>query len=86
MIVITWVSLGIVFGILTHYFDNQDAKGGLMGSILFGVSGALLGGIAAALLFGISSQFDITTLLIALSGTLLLLLFHRTFFSKQERF
>ncbi len=81
-----WIVLGVVFGGLTHFFDNQDAKGGLVGSLLVGVVGALSGGLVAAFLFGFSSQFDVSALLIALTGTLLLLLFHRTIFSKQERF
>lgn len=86
MAVFGWITLGILFGGLAHFFDKQDAKGGLFGALLFGISGALLGGIVATWLFGSASSIEFMHLLLALSGALMLLVLHRTLFSKQERF
>lgn len=87
MNIIGWTIIGAVIGIGGHFIDRSPAKGGLLGAILFGVSGALLGGLTAFLLFGSTSRgLDVFTLLIALSGGLLLLLIQRTLLSQEHKF
>ncbi len=87
MNLLLWVLLGVGLGLVGHLVDASPAKGGLIGSVLFGIAGALSGGVTALFLFGTGfSTVDIWTIIIALSGGLLVLLFHRTVFSQQQKF
>lgn len=87
MNLLLWVILGAGLGIVGHFVDASRAKGGLIGSILFGIAGALSGGVTALYLFGTGfSTLDVWTLILALSGGLLVLLLHRTVLSQEHKF
>lgn len=72
----TWIVVGAIAG----WLAGKVMKGrgfGLLGNIVVGVVGALLGGWIAGSLLGLSnaiSGFNLTTLLTAFGGSLLLLL------------
>lgn len=87
MNIIAWTVFGILAGIVAHYSDNREAKGGktLVGAILVGILGALSGGLFAMVLFGeITSSFDIFSFILAISASLIILLIHRSVFSIRK--
>ncbi|MBI4080541.1 MAG: GlsB/YeaQ/YmgE family stress response membrane protein [Candidatus Levybacteria bacterium] len=88
MNVLVWVGFGIVGGAIAHFLDSRSARGGIMGAMLMGIAGSILGGVTANYLFGIDFiRFDLTSLIIASAGTILLLFIHRTVFTDTaERF
>lgn len=78
MNIITWLLFGLIVGIIANALDPQPNRGGLLGSILLGIGGAFLGGFLANLIFGVGVLgFDLTSFLIAVSGSLLLLFIGR---------
>lgn len=70
---LTWIIVGLIAG----WLAGQVMKGssyGILGDIILGIIGALVGGFLAAALFNIPdpiSGFDITTLIIAFLGAVI---------------
>ena len=76
--IIGWVFLGLIAGAIAKALHPGDDPGGLLGTVVVGILGAILGGaIASAVGFGgIDSFFSIGTWLVAIMGSLLLLLIY----------
>jgi uncharacterized membrane protein YeaQ/YmgE (transglycosylase-associated protein family) len=74
--IIGWILLGLIAGAIARAVTGRDELGGCIGTTLIGIVGALLGGfIASALDVGqIDEFFDLGTWLIAIGGSILLLL------------
>ncbi len=79
--IIGWILLGLIAGAIAKLILPGDDPGGFIVTTLIGIAGALLGGfIASALDIGdLDEFFDIGTWLIAIGGSLLLLLLYRAF-------
>jgi uncharacterized membrane protein YeaQ/YmgE (transglycosylase-associated protein family) len=80
MSVIAWVVLGLVAGFIAKVLLGDRAEHGVIVTILIGVAGALLGGWAASNVFGIpvtGGFFDLSTWLIAIAGSVVLLLIYQ---------
>lgn len=78
---------GAVVGTVGYAIDHEQARGGLLGAILFGVVGAVGGGLIATLLFGSAfSHLEFASVLLAFAGSLFLLVIQHTLLSSQERF
>ena len=77
--IIGWIILGLIAGAIAKAILPGDDPGGIIGTIVIGVIGAIIGGfIASALNIGdLDEFFDIGTWLIAIAGSLLLLLAYR---------
>ena len=77
--IIGWIVLGLLAGAIAKLILPGDDPGGFIVTTLIGIAGALLGGfIASALDIGdIDEFFDVGTWLIAIGGSLLLLLIYR---------
>jgi uncharacterized membrane protein YeaQ/YmgE (transglycosylase-associated protein family) len=77
--IIGWVVLGLVAGAIAKAILPGDDPGGIIVTILIGIVGAIVGGfIASALDIGdLDEFFDIGTWLIAIGGSLLLLVLYR---------
>ena len=77
--IIGWIVLGLLAGAIAKLIMPGDDPGGFIVTTLIGIAGALLGGfIASALDIGdLDEFFDIGTWLIAIAGSLLLLLIYR---------
>lgn len=74
MNLIAWLLFGVVVGMIGYLLDPQEKKHGLQSSILLGMGGALLGGVVANTLFGLTlEKFNLTSFMLAVSGSLLLL-------------
>jgi uncharacterized membrane protein YeaQ/YmgE (transglycosylase-associated protein family) len=77
--IIGWIVLGLLAGAIAKLIMPGDDPGGIFVTMLIGIAGALVGGfIASALDIGdLDEFFDIGTWLIAIGGSLLLLLLYR---------
>jgi uncharacterized membrane protein YeaQ/YmgE (transglycosylase-associated protein family) len=77
--IIGWIVLGLLAGAIAKLILPGDDPGGIFVTMLIGIAGAIIGGlIASALDIGdLDEFFDIGTWLIAIGGSLLLLLIYR---------
>jgi uncharacterized membrane protein YeaQ/YmgE (transglycosylase-associated protein family) len=77
--IIAWIVLGLLAGIIAKAVLPGSDPGGLIVTTLLGVAGALLGGfLARALDLGdIEDFWDLETWLIAIGGSVLVLLIWR---------
>jgi uncharacterized membrane protein YeaQ/YmgE (transglycosylase-associated protein family) len=77
--IIGWIVLGLIAGAIAKAILPGDDPGGIIVTIIIGIVGAIVGGlIASALDIGdIDEFFDIGTWLIAIGGSLLLLIVYR---------
>jgi uncharacterized membrane protein YeaQ/YmgE (transglycosylase-associated protein family) len=77
--ILGWIALGLVAGAIAKAILPGDDPGGIFVTMLIGIAGAIVGGlIASALDIGdLDEFFDIGTWLIAIAGSLLLLLVYR---------
>ena len=74
--IIGWILLGLIAGAIARAITGRREMEGCIGTTLIGIAGALIGGfIATALDIGdIDEFFDVGTWLIAIGGSVLLLL------------
>lgn len=78
MNVLSWIVFGLIVGIVAHFLDPRDARGGVVGTVILGILGALVGGFLANLVLGISIRgFDFESFVVAVLGALLLLFIQR---------
>jgi uncharacterized membrane protein YeaQ/YmgE (transglycosylase-associated protein family) len=77
--IIAWIILGLVAGLIAKAILKGPDPGGLIITTLLGVAGALLGGfLARALDLGdIENFWDLETWLVAIGGSILVLLIWR---------
>ena len=77
--IIGFILLGLIAGAIAKAIMPGDDPGGIFITTLIGIAGAIVGGlIASALDIGdLDEFFDIGTWLIAIAGSLLLLLVYR---------
>jgi uncharacterized membrane protein YeaQ/YmgE (transglycosylase-associated protein family) len=76
--ILSWVILGLIVGIIAKFFMPGKDPGGIFVTIILGIAGAFVGGfIGSALGLGSVSGFDIRSLLIAVGGSILLLIIYR---------
>lgn len=77
--IIGWIVLGLLAGAIAKAIMPGNDPGGIFVTMLIGIAGAIVGGlIASALDIGdLDEFFDIGTWLIAIGGSLLLLLAYR---------
>lgn len=76
--IITWIVLGLIAGALAKYIMPGRDPGGIIVTILIGIAGAVVGGmIGTQLGFGSVTGFNIRSIVIALGGSILLLIVYR---------
>ena len=77
--ILGWIVLGLLAGAIAKAILPGDDPGGIFMTMAIGIVGAIVGGlIASALDIGdLDEFFDIGTWLIAIAGSLLLLLLYR---------
>ena len=82
-----WILLGLSWGIARALVPGRTEPGGCIGTTAIGILGALIGGlIASALDLGeIEEFFDLETWLIAIGGSVLLLLALRAITGPRRR-
>lgn len=78
MNILAWILFGLIAGVIANVVDPRPSQGGILGAIVLGIVGALVGGFLANLIFGIGiAGFDFTSMLIAIAGSLLVLMVGR---------
>ena len=82
--ILIWLGLGLATGVVAKYIMPGKDKGGLITTTLIGICGSFLGGFIGNYLGLSTSSFaqgsiNILTLLTAIAGALVLLLFLRVF-------
>lgn len=76
--ILSWIILGLIVGIIAKFFMPGKDPGGIFVTVILGIAGAFVGGyIGSALGLGSVSGFDIRSLLIAVGGSILLLIIYR---------
>ena len=77
--ILGWIVLGLIAGAIAKAILPGDDPGGILVTMLIGIVGAIVGGlIASALNIGdLDEFFDIGTWVIAILGSLLLLIVYR---------
>ncbi len=74
MNLLVWIIFGLIVGIIANAIDPAPSRGGIIGAVLLGIVGALVGGFLSSALIGVGiSGFNLTSLVIAVLGSLLLL-------------
>ncbi len=81
-----WVVFGLLAGFLAKLVMPGKDKGGLVMTLILGVCGAMLGGYLGTLAgFGNTSEFSLRSLLLAVAGSLILLMIYRIFTGKRGK-
>jgi uncharacterized membrane protein YeaQ/YmgE (transglycosylase-associated protein family) len=76
--ILSWILFGLIAGAIGKLIMPGDDPGGIIVTILLGIVGAVIGGFIGSLIgFGGITGFDFRSLLIAVAGSLLLLLAYR---------
>ena len=85
--IIGWIVLGLIAGAIAKAILPGDDPGGIFVTMLIGIVGAIVGGfIASALGIGdLDEFFDIGTWVIAIAGSLLLLIVYRMVVGRGRR-
>ena len=76
--ILSWIIMGLIVGIIAKFIIPGKDPGGIIITICLGVAGAFLGGfIASHLGFGTITGFNFHSLLIAIGGSIILLIVYR---------
>jgi uncharacterized membrane protein YeaQ/YmgE (transglycosylase-associated protein family) len=71
---ITWIILGALAGWIASMIAGTNGEQGAIGNIVVGIVGALLGGLISSALGGPAvSGFNLTSIVIAIMGAVILL-------------
>jgi uncharacterized membrane protein YeaQ/YmgE (transglycosylase-associated protein family) len=88
MSIVGWIVLGLIAGVIAKSLLGGRAKHGVIVTIVIGIAGALLGGWAATKFFNIDATggfFDLSTWIIAIIGSVVLLLIYQAITSGSLR-
>lgn len=76
--IISWVVMGLIAGALAKFLLPGKDPGGLGTTILIGIAGGFVGGYLGSFLgVGTVTGFNITSLLLAVGGAVILLVIYR---------
>jgi uncharacterized membrane protein YeaQ/YmgE (transglycosylase-associated protein family) len=76
--IVSWIVLGLIAGAIAKFLMPGDDPGGIFVTILIGIVGAIVGGfVATALGFGTVTGIDLSSIVIAIVGSLILLIAYR---------
>jgi uncharacterized membrane protein YeaQ/YmgE (transglycosylase-associated protein family) len=79
--ILSWILVGLVAGVIAKLLMPGRDPGGCIITILLGIAGALLGGFLAGLFgFGGITGFNLYTLIVAVLGSILILVLYRLVF------
>jgi uncharacterized membrane protein YeaQ/YmgE (transglycosylase-associated protein family) len=77
--IIFWIVLGLAAGSLARLLMPGPDPLGIIGTILLGIGGALLGGLLGTFTGPASTGFDFRSLIMAIIGSLALLISYRSY-------
>ena len=75
---IIWIVLGLVAGVIAKFIMPGKDPGGFIVTIILGIVGALIGGFISTMLgFGDVTGFNLPSIIVAVLGSILLLVIYR---------
>ena len=84
--ILSWIVFGLIAGALAKFLMPGQDPGGCVITIIIGIIGALLGGYLATMLgYGGISGFDFRSFVIAVIGSILLLIIWRMIRGRRVR-
>ncbi|QEC51066.1 putative membrane protein YeaQ/YmgE (transglycosylase-associated protein family) [Anseongella ginsenosidimutans] len=76
--ILSWIVFGLIAGAIAKWITPGEDPGGCLITIIIGVIGGVLGGwIGTQLGFGDISGFNVKSFLLAIAGSVILLLIYR---------
>jgi uncharacterized membrane protein YeaQ/YmgE (transglycosylase-associated protein family) len=76
--IFSWIILGLVVGVIAKFLMPGKDPGGIFITILLGIAGALGGGfISSKMGFGAVTGINLQSLIIAVCGSIVLLIIYR---------
>jgi uncharacterized membrane protein YeaQ/YmgE (transglycosylase-associated protein family) len=77
--ILGWIVLGLIAGAIAKLIMPGDDPGGIIVTMLLGIIGAVIGGFLGSRIFGIGLQsfWNLQTWIVAIIGSLILLLIYR---------
>lgn len=76
----TWISFGVIAGVVVHLFSSESTKLSLPEGLLLGVLGSISGGSFATFLYGIGMKgIDLTSLSVSIAASLSFLTLYQVF-------
>lgn len=76
--ILSWIVVGLLAGLLAKFIMPGKDPGGILITILLGIGGGFLGGyIASKLGIGTVNALDLSSILIATGGAILILIIYR---------
>jgi uncharacterized membrane protein YeaQ/YmgE (transglycosylase-associated protein family) len=85
--ILSWIIVGLIAGVLAKWIMPGRDPGGILITILIGIVGAIIGGFLMGLIVGgdLVSGINITTILVATLGAVVLLALYRWFAGRSAR-
>jgi uncharacterized membrane protein YeaQ/YmgE (transglycosylase-associated protein family) len=85
--ILSWIVVGLIAGVLAKWIMPGRDPGGLLVTILIGIVGAVIGGFLVGLVVpgDLISGINITTILVATLGAVVLLAVYRWFAGRSAR-
>lgn len=75
---LTWILFGLIAGAIAKAIHPGSDPGGWIVTIIIGILGSMLGGWIGSMLFNVDvTGFNISSFLVAVGGSVLLLLIYR---------
>ena len=85
--ILSWIIVGLIAGVLAKWIMPGRDPGGILVTILIGIVGAVIGGFLVGLVVGgdTITGINITTILVATLGAIVLLAVYRWFSRRSAR-
>lgn len=79
--ILSWIVVGLIAGVLAKWIMPGRDPGGIIVTILIGIAGAIVGGIVVGMFMhgDYVTGINITTVIVATVGAILLLIVYRLF-------
>jgi uncharacterized membrane protein YeaQ/YmgE (transglycosylase-associated protein family) len=83
--IIGWIVLGLIAGAIAKLIMPGDDPGGFFVTILIGIVGAVIGGFLGSAIFGIGLEnfWSLQTWIVAIVGSLVLLVIYRVIVGRR---
>jgi uncharacterized membrane protein YeaQ/YmgE (transglycosylase-associated protein family) len=76
--ILSWIVMGLIVGVIAKFVMPGKDPGGVIITICLGIGGAFVGGFIGSFLgFGQVTGFNVSSILIATGGAVLLLVLYR---------
>ena len=82
--ILSWIFLGLIAGALAKWIMPGKDPGGIFVTIIIGIVGGIIGGVVGTVLgFGNVSGINLTSILLAVGGAVILLFGYRVIMGRR---